>query len=43
MSTDFIESLSKSGGLDTIMVVVARLTKYVHFIPLAHPYRSASC
>jgi hypothetical protein len=29
---DFIEALPKSEGLDTIMVVVDKLTKYAHFI-----------
>jgi hypothetical protein len=35
---DFIEGLSKSEGKDTILVVVAKLTKYPHFIALCHPY-----
>ena len=38
ISMDFIESLSKSEGKDTILVVVDRLTKYIHFIPLTHLY-----
>lgn len=38
MSMDFIDGLSKSQKMDVIMVVVDRLTKYVHFIPLSHPY-----
>jgi len=35
---DFIGGLHKLGGMDTILVVVDQLTKYVHFITLAHPY-----
>lgn len=33
---DFIEGLSKASGYDSIMVIVVRLGKFVHFITLKH-------
>jgi hypothetical protein len=38
LSMDFIEGLPKSEGYSVILVVVDRLTKFAHFIPVKHPY-----
>ena len=35
---DFIGGLPKAQGVDTILVVVDRLTKYSHFLALSPPY-----
>lgn len=37
LTMDFIEGLPKSDSYDTILVVVDRLTKVAHFLPLKHP------
>jgi hypothetical protein len=39
---DFIEELPLSSGYSVILVVVDRLTKYSHFLPVKHPYSAAS-
>ena len=42
ITLDFIERLPASQGQDTIMVVVDRLNKSAHFLPLKHPFTAKS-
>lgn len=35
---DFIEGLPPSHGFNSVWVIVHRLTKYSHFIPIIYPY-----
>ena len=42
ITLDFIERLPASQGQDTIMVVVDRLSKSAHFLPLKHPFTAKS-
>jgi hypothetical protein len=42
IAMDFIDKLPNSHGKDAIWVVVDRLSKYAHFIPLSHPYSAST-
>jgi hypothetical protein len=42
ISLEFIEGLPKSKSFTTILVVIDKLTKYAHFIPISHPYTAMS-
>lgn len=41
LSMDFISGLLKSYSKTTILMVVGRLSKATHFVPLQHPFTAA--
>jgi hypothetical protein len=42
VALDFMEALLRVHRKSVILTVVDRLSKYCHFIPLAHPYSAES-
>jgi hypothetical protein len=38
---DFVEGLPRSGHYNCILVMVDKLSRYAHFLPLAHPFSAS--
>jgi hypothetical protein len=41
VSLDFIEGLARSDSANCILVIVDKIFKYNHFLPLLHPFTAA--
>ncbi|KAL6211868.1 hypothetical protein ACLB2K_017091 [Fragaria x ananassa] len=42
ISIDFVEGMTKSNGFNAITVIVDRLSKFTHFVVVAHPFSAAN-
>jgi len=42
ITMDFIAGMPQSGSANTILVVVDKFSKFAHFIPLRHPFTTAT-
>jgi hypothetical protein len=42
ITMDFIDGLPHCSNANCILVVVDKFTRYIHFIPLSHPYTTSS-
>jgi hypothetical protein len=42
IAMDFVDGFLKVGGKAVILTIVDRLSKYAHFIALAHPYMATT-